>query len=100
MRDKAMRIENNDDKEVFNGDIGRITGNDEEAQELTISFDGHDLDYEFADLDEVIHRVCRFSSQSSSVEYAAVVIPVLTQYYMLLQRNLIYTGITGERSWS
>jgi exodeoxyribonuclease V alpha subunit len=97
VRDKVMQIKNNYDKEVFNGDIGRITGIDEEAQELTISFDGREVDYDFADLDEVVLAYAVSVHKSQGSQYPVVVIPVHTQHYMLLQRNLIYTGITRGR---
>lgn len=94
VRDKVMQIKNNYDKEVFNGDIGRITGIDEEAQELTISFDGRNVDYDFSDLDEVVLAYAVSVHKAQGSQYPVVVIPVHTQHYMLLQRNLIYTGIT------
>ncbi len=96
-RDKVMQIKNNYDKEVFNGDIGRITGIDEEAQELTISFDGREVDYDFADLDEVVLAYAVSVHKAQGSQYPVVVIPVHTQHYMLLERNLIYTGITRGR---
>jgi exodeoxyribonuclease V alpha subunit len=95
--DKVMQIKNNYDKEVFNGDIGRITGIDEEAQELTISFDGRAVEYDFADLDEVVLAYAVSVHKAQGSQYPVVVIPVHTQHYMLLQRNLIYTGITRGR---
>ena len=97
VRDKVMQIKNNYDKEVFNGDIGRITGIDEEAQELSISFDGRQVDYDFTDLDEVVLAYAVSVHKAQGSQYSVVVIPVHTQHYMLLQRNLIYTGITRGR---
>ena len=97
VRDKVMQIKNNYDKEVFNGDIGRVTGIDEEAQELTVSFDGRQVDYDFADLDEVVQAYAVSVHKAQGSQYPVVVIPVHTQHYMLLQRNLIYTGITRGR---
>jgi len=92
-----MQIKNNYHKEVFNVDIRRITGIDEEAQELTISFDGRAVDYDFADLDEVVLAYAASVHKAQGSQYPVVVIPVHTQHYMLLQRNLIYTGITRGR---
>jgi exodeoxyribonuclease V alpha subunit len=92
--DKVMQIRNNYDKEVFNGDIGRISGLDEEARELTISFDGRKVDYDFADLDEVVLAYAVSVHKAQGSQYPVVVIPVHTQHYLLLQRNLIYTAIT------
>jgi exodeoxyribonuclease V alpha subunit len=97
VRDKVMQIKNNYDKEVFNGDIGRIIGIDEEAQELTISFDGRQVNYDFADLDELVLAYAVSVHKAQGSQYPVVVIPVHTQHYMLLQRNLIYTGITRGR---
>jgi exodeoxyribonuclease V alpha subunit len=97
VRDKVMQIRNNYDKEVFNGDIGRIVKIDREAQELTISFDGRDVDYDFADLDEVVLAYAVSVHKAQGSQYPVVVIPVHTQHYVLLQRNLIYTGITRGR---
>lgn len=97
VNDKVMQIKNDYDKEVFNGDIGRIARIDSEAQELTISFDGREVNYDFADLDEVVLAYAVSVHKSQGSEYPAVIIPVLTQHYVLLQRNLIYTGITRGR---
>jgi ATP-dependent exoDNAse (exonuclease V) alpha subunit len=95
--DKVMQIRNNYDKEVFNGDIGRITRIDHEAQEVVISIDGREVVYDFADLDEVVPAYAVSIHKSQGSEYPAVVIPILTQHYVLLQRNLIYTAITRGR---
>ncbi len=94
LHDKIMQIKNNYDKEVFNGDIGKITGIDSEAQEVTLSFDGRKVIYDFTDLDEIAPAYAVSVHKSQGSEYPAVVMPVLTQHYVLLQRNLIYTGIT------
>ena len=92
--DKVMQIRNNYDKEVFNGDIGRIQNIDTESQEATISFDGRTVAYDYPDLDEIVLAYAVSVHKSQGSEYPAVVIPILTQHYMLLQRNLIYTGVT------
>ena len=97
LNDKVMQIKNNYDKEVFNGDIGRITRIDEESQEVTISFDGRDIDYDYTDLDEIVLAYAVSVHKSQGSEYPAVVIPILTQHYVLLQRNLIYTALTRGR---
>ena len=97
VNDKVMQIKNNYDKEVFNGDIGRITRIDEEAQEVTISFDGRDVAYDYTDLDEIVLAYAVSVHKSQGSEYPAVVIPILTQHYVLLQRNLIYTAVTRGR---
>jgi exodeoxyribonuclease V alpha subunit len=95
--DKVMQIRNNYDKEVFNGDIGRITAIDGTAQRALITFDGREVGYDFADLDEVVPAYAVSVHKSQGSEYPAVVIPILTQHYILLQRNLIYTAITRGR---
>jgi exodeoxyribonuclease V alpha subunit len=97
VNDKVMQIKNNYDKEVFNGDIGRIVKIDQENQEVTVSFDGRDIPFEFADLDEIVLAYAISVHKSQGSEYPAVVIPIFTQHYVLLQRNLIYTGITRGR---
>ena len=92
-----MQIRNNYDKEVFNGDIGRISWIDTETQEVTISLDGREVAYEYSDLDEVVLAYAISVHKSQGSEYPAVIIPVLTQHYVLLQRNLIYTAVTRGR---
>jgi exodeoxyribonuclease V alpha subunit len=92
--DKVMQIRNNYDKEVFNGDIGRILNIDTETQEVIISFDGKTVAYDYPDLDEIVLAYAVSVHKSQGSEYPAVVIPILTQHYILLQRNLIYTGVT------
>ena len=96
--DKVMQIRNNYDKEVFNGDIGRIVKIDREEQELAIDFDGKVVHYEYPELDEIVLAYAVSIHKSQGSEYPAIVMPVLTQHYILLQRNLLYTGITrGKR---
>ena len=92
--DKVMQVRNNYDKEVFNGDIGRITQIYPENQQLAISFDGREVTFDFSDLDEVVLAYAVSVHKSQGSEFPVVVIPVLTQHYILLQRNLIYTAVT------
>jgi exodeoxyribonuclease V alpha subunit len=92
--DKVMQIANNYDKEVYNGDIGRITAIDTEGQEVLVTIDGREVPYEFSELDELVHAYAVSIHKSQGSEYPAVVIPILTQHYILLQRNLLYTGVT------
>ncbi|MBW2708183.1 MAG: ATP-dependent RecD-like DNA helicase [Deltaproteobacteria bacterium] len=92
--DKVMQIKNNYDKEVFNGDMGRIVRLEPETREVVISFEGRELPYDFTDLDEVILSYAVSVHKSQGSEYPAVIIPILIQHYMLLQRNLIYTAVT------
>ncbi|MGD9974878.1 MAG: ATP-dependent RecD-like DNA helicase, partial [Desulfatirhabdiaceae bacterium] len=98
MGDKVMQIRNNYDKDVYNGDIGRITGINLDDQEVVITFDGREVIYDLSDMDEVVLAYAVSIHKSQGSEYPAVIIPVLTQHYVLLQRNLIYTAITrGKR---
>lgn len=96
-RDKVMQIRNNYDKEVFNGDIGRIVRIDKEMQEVVVSYDGREVPYDYADLDEIVLAYAISVHKSQGSEYPAVVIPLLTQHYVLLQRNLLYTAVTRGR---
>jgi exodeoxyribonuclease V alpha subunit len=97
VNDKVMQIKNNYDKEVFNGDIGKISRIDFENQEIGITFDGRSVDYDYSDLDEIVLAYAVSVHKSQGSEYPAVIIPILTQHYMLLQRNLIYTAVTRGR---
>ncbi len=95
--DKVMQIRNNYDNEVFNGDIGRITSIDRENQEVVVNFDGRAVPYEYSELDEIALAYAISIHKSQGSEYTAVVMPIHTQHYMLLQRNLLYTGITRAK---
>ncbi len=97
INDKVMQVRNNYDKNVFNGDIGRITGIRADGYEVTIAFDGRNVIYELPDLDEITLAYAVSVHKSQGSEYPAVVIPILTQHYILLQRNLIYTAVTRGR---
>lgn len=97
LSDKVMQIKNNYEKEVFNGDIGRIRRIDPENQEVLISFDGRDVLYDYPDLDEVVLAYAISVHKSQGSEYPAVIIPLLSQHYIMLQRNLIYTAVTRGR---
>jgi exodeoxyribonuclease V alpha subunit len=92
--DKVMQIRNNYNKDIFNGDIGRIIRIDREDQEIIVDYDGRPVSYEYADLDEIVMAYAISIHKSQGSEYPVVVMPLLTQHYMLLQRNLLYTGIT------
>jgi exodeoxyribonuclease V alpha subunit len=96
--DKIMQIENDYEKEVYNGDIGYIDNVDPDTGELTASFDGRAVTYGFGELDTLVPAYAATIHKSQGSEYPAVVIPVLTQHYAMLQRNLLYTGVTrGKR---
>ncbi|WP_408998057.1 ATP-dependent RecD-like DNA helicase [Syntrophus buswellii] len=92
--DKVMQIRNNYDREVFNGDIGRISRLDNELQEATLTFDGREVIYDYGDLEEIVLSYAVSVHKSQGAEYPAVVLPLLMQHYMLLQRNLLYTAVT------
>lgn len=94
INDKVMQIRNNYDKEVFNGDIGRIRAIAWESREITVSIDGRDIAYDFGDLDEIVPAYAISVHKSQGSEYPVVIIPIVTQHYILLQRNLIYTAVT------
>ena len=94
VNDKVMQIVNNYDKEVYNGDIGRIASIDEEEKEVKVIMDDREVVYDYSDLDELVHAYAVSVHKSQGSEYPAVVIPILTQHYVLLQRNLLYTGVT------
>jgi exodeoxyribonuclease V alpha subunit len=96
--DKVLQTENNYQREVFNGDIGRITHIDAVEQELVAEFDGRPVAYDFGELDELTLAYATSIHKAQGSEYAAVVLPLHTQHYLMLQRNLLYTGITrGKR---
>lgn len=95
--DKVMQTRNNYDKEVFNGDIGRIYGIDEEDQSLEVVIDNRFVYYEWSEAEELTHAYCISTHRSQGAEYPVIVIPVTTQHYMMLQRNLLYTAITRAR---
>lgn len=96
--DKVMQVENDYDKEVYNGDVGFVEAIDLEAGEMTIDFDGRSVSFQFGELDQVVLAYATTIHKSQGSEYPAVIIPVLTQHYAMLQRNLLYTGVTrGKR---
>ncbi len=92
--DKVMQIRNNYEKDVFNGDIGRIIIMDIKERTLTVRYDERNVPYDFDELDEVVPAYAISIHKSQGSEYPAVVIPLMTQHYVLLQRNLVYTGVT------
>lgn len=92
--DKVMQIINNYDKDVYNGDIGRIRKIDREEQEVYVDFYGKLVGYDLSDLDELVLAYATSVHKAQGSEYPAVVMPIFMQHYILLQRNLLYTGIT------
>ena len=96
--DRVIQTRNNYDKDAFNGDIGHVTQVDAEEREAFVNFDGREVNYDFGELDELSLAYAITIHKSQGSEFPAVVIPVTTQHYMMLQRNLIYTGMTRGRS--
>ena len=96
--DKVMQTENDYDKEVYNGDIGRVDDVDPDLGEITARFDDRAVTYGFGELDALAPAYATTIHKSQGSEYPAVVIPLMTQHYVMLQRNLLYTGVTrGKR---
>lgn len=95
--DKVMQTENDYDKEVYNGDMGRILSIDSEASELVVDFEGRRVAYDFRELDELVLSYAITIHKSQGSEYPCVLIPMHTQHYVLLQRSLIYTAITRAK---
>lgn len=95
--DKVMQIKNNYEKEVFNGDIGRIVSVNKDDLELTIRFDGRDIVYDVTELDEIVHAYATTIHKAQGSEYPIVIMPILMTHFVMLQRNLIYTGITRAK---
>jgi exodeoxyribonuclease V alpha subunit len=94
LRDKVIQTENDYDKDVFNGDIGQVVKIDPVEREVTIRFDLREVVYDYGELDEVALAYAITIHKSQGSEFSAVVTPLAMQQYMLLQRNLVYTGIT------
>ena len=95
--DKVMQVANSYDREVFNGDLGVITGVDLEEGELTVVFDGREVAYGFGELDELVLAYATTIHKAQGSEYPAVVIPLSTQHYAMLARNLLYIGVMRGR---
>ena len=95
--DKVMQIKNNYEKEVFNGDIGRIMTVNTEDRELTVRFDDRDIIYDVTELDELVHAYATTIHKAQGSEFPIVVMPILMTHYVMLQRNLVYTGITRAK---
>lgn len=92
--DKVIQNVNNYDKDVFNGDIGRILSIDQEEGLLSVRFDDREVEYEFSELDEISLAYATSIHKSQGSEYPVVVMPLAMQHYTLLERNLVYTGVT------
>ncbi len=92
-----MQVRNNYDLEVFNGDVGRVTAIDDEEQIARVSVDGREVVYDFGSLDELTLAYACTIHKSQGSEYPCVVIPLHTQHYVMLQRNLLYTALTRAK---
>jgi exodeoxyribonuclease V alpha subunit len=97
INDRVMQIRNNYGKDVFNGDVGRIVGIELEEQKLMVRFEEKIVAYEWSELDQLVLAYAISIHKSQGSEYPAVVIPLLSQHYIMLQRNLLYTAITRAR---
>ena len=96
--DRVMETQNDYDREVFNGDLGMVARIDDEEGALIASFDGREVSYPFGELDTLVPAYATTIHKSQGSEYPAVIIPVVTQHYTMLARNLLYTGVTrGKR---
>ncbi|AWV88068.1 ATP-dependent RecD-like DNA helicase [Bradymonas sediminis] len=96
--DKVMQVRNNYDLDVFNGDIGQIQAIDRDAETVRVGFDGRPVTYKFSSLDELVLAYAITVHKSQGSEYPAVILPMLTQHYVMLQRNLLYTALTRAKS--
>ena len=97
VNDKVMQIKNNYEKDVFNGDIGTLAAIDIEEQKVQVKFEGRTVDYELSDLDDLVLAYAISIHKSQGAEYPVVVVPLLSQHYIMLQRNLLYTAITRAK---
>lgn len=98
--DKVMQVRNNYEKEVFNGDIGRVTHIDKQAYKVFVDFDGRVVVYERDEMNDIVLAYAISVHKSQGSEYQAVVMPLLTQHYIMLQRNLFYTALTRAKKLS
>jgi exodeoxyribonuclease V alpha subunit len=92
--DKVMHLINNYQKEVYNGDIGTISRIDRQKAELSVDYYGRTVDYDVTELDQLTMAYAISVHKSQGSEYPAVIVPLVTQHYILLQRNLLYTAMT------
>ena len=95
--DRVMQIRNNYDKDVYNGDMGQIVAMDLVMHTVTVLFDGRPVSYDFLETDELSHAFAVSVHKSQGSEFPAVVIPLLTSHFMMLQRNLLYTAVTRAK---
>jgi exodeoxyribonuclease V alpha subunit len=96
--DKVMQVENDYDKDVYNGDLGFVTSIDPDLREMMIDFDGRPVAYGFDELDRIVLAYATTIHKAQGSEYPAVVVPITTEHYLMLQRNLVYTGVTRGKT--
>ena len=93
-----MQIRNNYDKGVFNGDMGRLFYIDHSNKTFKVAFDGHtEVEYDFIEADQVVLAYAITVHKSQGSEFPVVILPILTQHYIMLQKNLLYTGMTRAK---
>lgn len=97
LADRVMQLKNDYHREVFNGDQGTITAIEREEQILTITYDDRPVDYDFADLNEIGLAWAISIHKSQGSEYPVVILPLYMQHFLLLSRNLFYTGLTRAK---
>lgn len=97
LHDKVMQVRNNYDKEVFNGDVGFITAIDTEEKTLKVNFDDREIEYEVLELDELVLAYATTIHKAQGSEYPIVIMPISFSHFVMLQRNLLYTGITRAK---
>ncbi|MEE9502637.1 MAG: AAA family ATPase, partial [Candidatus Aminicenantaceae bacterium] len=100
IKDKMMQVRNNYDKEVFNGDIGTVVEIDKRAYQVAVDFEGKVVIYQREEMNEITHAYAISVHKSQGSEYQAVVIPLMTQHFIMLQRNLFYTALTRAKRLS
>ena len=92
-----MQLRNNYDKEVFNGDIGMVRAVDVQERTLLVNFEGREIEYDVSELDELVHAYATTIHKAQGSEYPIVVMPIMMTHFVMLQRNLLYTGITRAK---
>jgi exodeoxyribonuclease V alpha subunit len=92
-----MQVQNNYETEVYNGDIGTILHTNVENGQLTVAFEGRNVAYDFSNMDELILSYAVSVHKAQGSEYPAVIVPLLAEHHMLLQRNLLYTAVTRAK---
>jgi len=95
--DRVMQVQNNYDKDVFNGDIGAVAGLDLVDQTLSVNFEGRRVDYDWSEADQLVLAYAISVHKAQGSEFPAVVVPLLTSHYLMLQRNLLYTAVTRAK---